>query len=286
VPDFEDYDLHDASAADLVIDVAPKPPSPLRWVIPIALVIGVALGGYLFLQRREVASTTPGAQQAAAPRSPAVERPVAAPVNLPPLDQSDALVTGMVRALSTHPAVLTWLATPGLIRNATVVAVGIADGNAPSAQLRALRPPGRFTAIDSAAGAQMDRAAYSRYDLLTAAIGSADPAGVARAYLTLKPLFDEAHRDLGYPDTPFDRTLERAIVRLLETPVLPERVALRGRGGLFAFADPRLEGLSAAQKQLLRFGPRNVERVQQSLRAFALAAGIPADRLPRPAAPG
>jgi len=36
---------------------------------------------------------------------------------------------------------------------------------------------------------------------------------------TLKPRIEEAHRDLGYPDTSFDRTLEQAIVSLLRTPV-------------------------------------------------------------------
>ena len=44
-----------------------------------------------------------------------------------------------------------------------------------------------------------------------------------------------------------------------------------------AYADERLEHLTAAQKQLLRFGPRNVERIQAALRAFAAAAGLTPD---------
>jgi len=37
----------------------------------------------------------------------------------------------------------------------------------------------------------------------------------------------------------------------------------------FAFADPRIESLSAAQKQFLRMGPRNVQTVQSKLREIA-----------------
>jgi hypothetical protein len=81
---------------------------------------------------------------------------------------------------------------------------------------------------------------------------------------------------------PFDRALERAIVVLLETPG-PDASArlIRAPKGLgYRFADPRMEALSGAQKQLLRAGPANVQTAQSWLRAVALALGIPAERLP------
>ena len=56
------------------------------------------------------------------------------------------------------------------------------------------------------------------------------------------------------------------------------RVEPRGAG--YGFADPRLERLTAAQKQLLRMGPANARLVQGSLRTIALELGIPAERLP------
>jgi len=58
------------------------------------------------------------------------------------------------------------------------------------------------------------------------------------------------------------------------------RVEPRGIG--YGFADLDLEALTAAQKQLLRMGPRNVRIIQSSLRQIALALGIPAERLPAP----
>ena len=51
------------------------------------------------------------------------------------------------------------------------------------------------------------------------------------------------------------------------------------RGTNYAYADERFEGLSAAQRQLLRLGPDRARRVQERLRAFGIALGIPADQL-------
>ena len=79
----------------------------------------------------------------------------------------------------------------------------------------------------------------------------------------------------------FDSALERAIVPLLDTPIVDGSLRIKARGGTgYGFADPDLEGLTAAQKQLLRTGPANVKTIQTSLRALALALGIPESRVP------
>jgi hypothetical protein len=74
--------------------------------------------------------------------------------------------------------------------------------------------------------------------------------------------------------------LETAIVSLLQTPVAGGEVALVPRGALYRYADTRLEGLTAAQKQFLRMGPEHVRAVQMTLRQIAAALGIPPERLP------
>jgi hypothetical protein len=108
--------------------------------------------------------------------------------------------------------------------------------------------------------------------------------GAARLYATLKPRIEEALRDLGNPDTPADRLVEQAIVRLLRTPIVeqPPRVVPASRGIGYVFANPELESLSAAQKQLVRMGPENTRTIERSLRAIAAALGIPASHLPQP----
>ena len=83
---------------------------------------------------------------------------------------------------------------------------------------------------------------------------------------------------MGYEGGDFKDALTQACSVLLGTPVVPGDVAVRAEGDLFMYADPRLEAMSAAQKQLFRMGPANVRRIQVKLRAFARALDIPAER--------
>ena len=101
----------------------------------------------------------------------------------------------------------------------------------------------------------------------------------AKLYATLKPRIEDAQHDLGSADS-FDRTLERAIIALLNTPVIDGSERLKPKGIGYGYADERLESLSPAQKQLLRMGPRHVRVVKTKLREIALALGIPPSHLP------
>ncbi len=205
-----------------------------------------------------------------------------AAVTVPPLDQSDDVVRELVRQLTTHPAVVAWLATDGLIRNFTVSIANLADGSTPERHLRRLRPAQAFAVQRQGDHLVIDPASYHRYDALAAAAASIDADGAARLYATLKPRIEEAYRDLGHPDTSVDQAVEQAIVQLLRTPVIdrPLRVEAGSKGIGYVYADDNLEGLTDAQKQLLRMGPDNVRTVQRALRAIASALGIPPTRVP------
>ena len=74
---------------------------------------------------------------------------------------------------------------------------------------------------------------------------------------------------------------ERAIVEMLRVPVVEGDIELAPSGIVYGFVDPRLEGLSAAQKHLLRMGPQNVRTIHGKLREIADYLAIPAARLPR-----
>jgi hypothetical protein len=143
------------------------------------------------------------------------------------------------------------------------------------------RPSSSFVVVQRGRDLIIDPRSYQRYDALAAAAASLDPQGSAKVYATLKPRIEEASRELG--EVSFDRSLERAIVLLLSTPDVSDPIRVRPKGVGYAFADPALEALAPAQKQLLRMGPRNVQRFKSSLRAIAIAIGIPESRLPPPA---
>lgn len=273
----DDYEFHTPA-----VDSPPDRPGSGLWIV-VAAVIAVlaAAGGYYFLQRERQRDTTPAT---AAPRAlPEERRGPGEPgddIVLPPLDQSDAVVRQLVSRLSAHPAVAAWLATDGLIRNFTVVTVNIAGGETPVRHLRRLSPADPFLTRGVEPNLTIDPRSYARYDTYADAVAAVDARGAARLYATLKPRIEEAYRDLGEPARNFDDVLERAMVELLQVPVVngPTRVAPEPLS--YAYVDPRLESLSAAQKQLLRMGPNNVSMIQRKLREIAGYLGIPAGHLP------
>jgi hypothetical protein len=226
-------------------------------------------------------ATAPPTSPAVAPEAPLSLGDPVEPITVPPLDVSDAFVRTLVGAMSRHPALATWLTTNGLIRNFTVVVANIAEGATPVKHLTALRPSSSFRTVERAGNLHIDPRSYDRYSAIADAIASIDPAGASRVYSTLKPRIEEAHRELGYRDQSFDRLLERAIVALLNTPVPGGRAELKPKGIVYAYEDDRLEGLTNAQKHLLRMGPRNMRIIKDQLREIALALGIPAKHLPQ-----
>jgi hypothetical protein len=250
---------------------------PPVWVWAGLVVLLLALGAaYFFLWRgtgEKPVATKP--VQAPAPKTESAEQ-----ITLPPLDDSDPIVRQLVGKLSSHPAVAAWLTTEGLLLNFTVVTTKIANGDTPVIELKALRPIPRFTTRMSGETRYIDRESYRRYDRFAEAVMALDSRGTARLYTTLKPRITEAYGRMGPSDGNFDAVLERAIFELLSVPVVQGEIALEPHGTVYAFADPKLQSMSAAQKQFLRMGPQNVSNVQAKLREIAAYAGIPETRLP------
>ena len=170
------------------------------------------------------------------------------------------------------------MASEDLVRRFAAAVDNVASGANPKTHVRALAPDGSFAVLeaegDDQSGLQVDPESYRRYDTLTAVVTSLDTGGSATLYRNLRPLFDEAYRDLGYPNGSFDEALSRAIQHLLAAPV--ERAGADLTPGVlsFKYLDPELEALSPAQKQLMRLGPANARRVQGKLRELARAAGL------------
>jgi hypothetical protein len=262
------------------------PPGPPLW--PIAVGVGLVLGlaaAWYFGTRDGPAESTPAKARTATQTTADVSRRRAEPgeaIDLPPLDQSDAILRALVNRLSSQPAIAAWLTTDGLIRNLVVVVQNVADGETPAAHLAAVKPKGAFATRTSGGATWIDPASYRRYDAIAEAVEGLDARGVARLYATVKPRIDDAYRELMGADAQFARTLERAIVQILRTPVIDEDVQLHAGSVTYAFANPALEGLSGAQRQLLRMGPRSVRIVKAKVREVAGFLGIDDAALPAP----
>jgi hypothetical protein len=279
--DLPDFDLRRTPTEPPAEDRPRDRPVGLWIAIGVVAVVIGAASYYAFLWKPRPAPAVSGTATAPARVSEPLPALGGKPdaTTIPPLDASDSVVRTLVQALSESAAVMAWLPTNGLIRNFTVVVSNIADGATPAKQLRVLKPSAPFRVVDRG-GTFADPRSYDRYNRIADAVTSIDPAGAAKLYATLKPRIEEAHRDLGASSESFDRSLERAIVALLDTPNLDSPPRLRPKGIGYGYADDRLEDLTAAQKQLLRMGPRNVRLIKARLREIALALGIPASHLP------
>jgi hypothetical protein len=264
------------------------PRAPL-WIAAILLAVAAVVAGVVMLrQPGPPPAGEPAAQATAAPQTEAREPlgPEVEPVDLPPLVLTDPLVRELLGKLSSSPTLAAWLATDGLIRSFVVSVENVADGTSPVRHVRALAPRAPFRTLAEGGTITVDPRSFSRYDGIASAAASMDPAGLARVYAILKPRLIEAYRELGHPEGDLDVAVERAIVHLLQAPVVEGPIVLRPRVLSFRYERDDLEALSPAQKQLLRMGPRNVRTVQDQLRAVARELGIPLTRLPpRPADP-
>lgn len=251
-------------------------------LVPVLLALVAGVWWWLLRNPAPAGRSTP------APEAPAREAaarplgPVVEPRDLPPLGELDGVVRELLGALSRRPEVAAWLASDDLVRRFVASVDNVAGGASPARHNRALAPQVPFQVVRRGSRIVADPASYARYDSLADTVAELDVHALARLYATLKPRLEEAYAELGQPAGTFDRAVELAIVHLLETPAIPPDAPLADDTVSYRYRDARIEALSPAQKQLLRMGPRNVPRVQDTLRALARALGIPEERLPPP----
>lgn len=194
------------------------------------------------------------------------------PFILPLLDASDALVRDALVSLSRHEGLHRWLAADDLVRKFVGFTQGVSEGGVVRSAVQVLAPRTGFSAIRIADNEYMlNTASYARYDTITSIIDSVDADALVDFYVLITPLVDQAYRELGMPDSDFDRVLFAAIGLLLETPVVEGEIALRRPVVMYEFEDENLESLQPAQKQLLRMGPSNTKRIKSKLSEVARA---------------
>jgi hypothetical protein len=230
----------------------------------------VALGMWLWLRS---GSVDPTETVAADPT------PVPAPTPTPTLAErlsdrlvgttlatSDAVVRELVSELSSRPELASWLANEDLVRRFVAAVDNTANGISPTRQLEFLRPKTSFKVIDKGDELVIDPSSYARYDLATRVFVSLDTEGTVALYRELEPLMDDAFAEISPPGTRFSDRLGAAIDHLLEVTPPTGPLEVERRVVTYAYTDERLEGLSEAQRQLLRMGPDNVLLIKAKLR--------------------
>ncbi|HEY8609099.1 MAG TPA: DUF3014 domain-containing protein [Noviherbaspirillum sp.] len=247
----------------------------LRWLLALILLAVAATAVYIWVQGptyRPSPDAPPDVPPlAAAPPAPETHYPVPETREvLPPLEKSDPT---LLAALSEvfGKGVRQYVQPQELARR-IVVTIDNLPRESMSGQLQPHKPvPGKLrTERNGGTGeglrlAAANEARYRPYVLLLEAV---DPAAFAAGYQHMYPLFQEAYRNLGYPDKHFNDRLVAVIDHLLQAPALAEPPALVQPHVFYKFADPELEKLSTGHKLMLRMGSGNAERVTAKLKAI------------------
>jgi len=112
------------------------------------------------------------------------------------------------------------------------------------------------------------KSSYERYNGY-ADLAEAMPVSLLLAYYGFyEPLLDEAYTELGYPEKTFRTALITAIDQALSAPIIEGDILLRQPEVNYLYVEPALEELNPIQKQLLRMGPTNTQRIQTVLQKF------------------
>ena len=245
------------------------PQNETRVIAVIAIVMASMVGGGIWWYSRSARSTNATSAAVAATDAPVDATKASTPaVNLPPLSEMDAFLRPLLQALSARPELARWLATDDLVRQQAMAIDQASVGGSPARDFKVIAPAGPFAATRRRSARTIDPGSYKRYDGLVETVTSIDAARVAEIYKTIRPRLNEAYQSIGNPGGNVDADVIKTLDILLETPTVADPIAIVERGGAWAFADEELEELMPTQKQLVRMGPANLEKMLAWLRAL------------------
>lgn len=190
---------------------------------------------------------------------------------LPELDASDEEYT---RDLLTIAAQLKrWLFNNEQIRKTVFSLNDIAQGlSLPAKRLREISFPEPFSVTQEGGKMYISAQAYHRYDNLAQAINAIDKQGAVALYKKYLPLFQMVFAELSYPDNyQILDSIKAATGKIIQAPVIKGKIEVIRPSVRYKFADPKLEQLSALDKQMLRMGPDNTRLIQNKLRELIQA---------------
>ena len=190
-------------------------------------------------------------------------------------DSGDSLVRAAVVRLSAHPELASYVIHDHLLQRFVRAVDAVAGGYSPRDEIEFLRPTSAFVVRDDEGHLVIASGSFRRYDAVTDVIVSLDNDGLVALYRQLAPRLESIYREVGWATENFDTRFREAVDHLLDVETPAGQIEVEQRAIIYAFAEDRFENLSGAQKQLLRMGPANVDRVQAKLRELRGALGWP-----------
>ena len=257
---------------------AASPKESYFWPVVVTLLIAAGGAAYWYWWRGAVPPAVPpvtesAPTQAPAPAEPAIRHPIetapqAEQAPLPPLQESDSTVLAGIAGVIGSDAFDKLVRRDDIVRR-IVATVDNLPRHSVAPRVMPINPiPGSFATAGSGESliiAADNSARYAPYVRIGEAV---DPKTLATLYMRFYPLFQEAYRELGYPNGYFNDRLVEAIDDMLAAPTIAGPIKLTQPKVLYEYADPRLEQRSAGQRIMMRTGSDNAARVKAKLAEF------------------
>ena len=188
--------------------------------------------------------------------------------SLPPLDDSDEFLRKRISLLSKNQDLSVWITADDLLRRIVSYTDGLSRGVALDKIFPLSPPDGKFTTHMDGENIWLNAGNYERYDRTISAIVSLNPKMLAKIFHFSRPLLETAFAELGYNIRQMDGIILTALDQIIATPVIYEPIMLTRESVTYKFADSNLERLKPIQKQLIRSGPTNTERIKNQAAAI------------------
>ncbi|MAD77270.1 MAG: hypothetical protein CML20_21250 [Rheinheimera sp.] len=186
------------------------------------------------------------------------------PEPLPTLEASDPVLKQDVLKLNWQPGLAGLINTRQMIRNLVVTVDNLAQK-----QLVAKHPvvvpldqPFVTIADPESQTYQIDPASYQRYEPYIRLLESADPEQMLPIFKRYQPLFEQVFGELGYPELSFQQRMQQALTTFLAIAPMSVDTTLVRKSVAYTYADPAVESLSDLEKQVIRLGPDNHQRLR------------------------
>ena len=207
----------------------------------------------------ELPTTTPVAEP----------EPVQEVVELPTLNASQPFVMEEIRTMESGEQVSGYLTGDDLIRKFVVFADNVREGSLPQLDYPIRRLPQSMAVRELDENLyEMQEVSYRRFTPLVDALAAINPAQGVALYETIKPLLADAYAEIGYRNRDFNEVVIGAIDEVLEARTAQGPFQLIKPKVMYVYADAEIEAMSPVEKQLLRMGPENAEKLKATLRQY------------------
>lgn len=251
-------------------------------LVGMALLIGALIWGFTVDKPAPSADMPPSAPVSEAPAAvtnPSAEDTIESVVlpepepDLPPvtapeptielsLAEANTQLAERLSELQIAPIDEQFASKPNAIERSVAITDILRQGEVPYKLLPVARPKQKFPFADNGLAVTMDPAGFARYDGLTNTLSKLDVNTTITLFREYQSTIEQAWQALGYAD----KSVEPALLEVLELIMLTPDIQLDARllrdEANWVYEDESLEKLPALQKQIMRMGPENAERLK------------------------